>query len=48
MGDGVGLQEPWPVNIPIIGAKGDLLFEVPTAASATQTFARVAGPGLLE
>ena len=48
VGDGVGLQEPRPVNVPIVGANRDLLFEVPTAASATQTFGWVASPGLLE
>ena len=48
MGDGVGLQEPGPINVPIVGPNRDLLFEVLTAASATQALGGVAGSGLLE
>src|SRR5512143_2811711 len=48
MGDRVGLQEARPVNVAIVGANRDLIFELPTAAGAAQTSGRVAGARRLE
>ena len=46
VGNRVGLQEARPVNVPIVGSNGNLVFEVLTATGAAQTFGRVAGARL--